>query len=455
MNKCPKCNNTLSSSDVLCPRCGAMVEEINTKVSIKKFFADKPVSNNSESTTLPDDYENIIMYNESFPMMEPEPPEAPQEPNLIEEPEDFDIEKYISSNGTSDHINPLLAHVKKQQSHAEDKPIAKAEPQEEELQPEQETDALDLCDMAPEELKYEPDSIDNSQTNKVVLPNEVVLPKETALPGDNSQPVALNDLGKIVTELTQSQEKKDDGFPIDGTPSYSKVYLEALRNIDITDDEIEESDFDPDAFMEQYRQSKKLKQEPINNSIEPEPPKEEEPLRRRYNPNKPKPKYDEEELLEEIKKQKDIEQQETDSESEKFKEEEKALDLELDPGRFFVADETNEQDIPEEHFVVDEDKEVKSAQSGYVPTEDYTHEEVKSQETILDRVDSAAKYTPAVKTRKRLPVWAAVFIWLAVAGGVFFGAYTFDNYVNKTYSGYNEYINEITDGKISIEAILN
>lgn len=453
MSKCPKCNNTLSSSDVLCPRCGAMVEEINTKVSIKKFFADKPVSNNSESTTLPDDYENIIMYNESFPMMESEPPEVSQEQNTVEEPEDFDIEKYISRNGTSDHINPLLAHVKKQQSHTEDKPLSEFKPQEEELQPEQETDALDLCDMAPEEVKNEPVATGDPKPKEVVLPKDAIFTKETALPNDNSQPIAMNELEKIVTELTHSQEKKDDGFPIDSAPSYSKVYLEALRNLDITDDEIEESDFDPEAFMEQYRQSKKLKQEPVDDSKEPEPLKE-EPLRRRYNPNKPKPKYDEEELLEEIKKQKDTETQETDKESEKSKEVEQAHDLELGPGRFFVSEETEDQDIPEEHFVVDED-EVNSAQSGFVPTEDYTHEEVKSQETILDKVDSASKYTPAVKTRKRLPVWAAVFIWLAVAGGVFFGAYTFDNYVKKTYSGYNEYINVITDGKISIEAILN
>lgn len=455
MSRCPKCNNTLSSSDVLCPRCGAMVEEINTKVSIKKFFADKPVSNNSESTTLPDDYENIIMYNESFPMMEPEPPKVPQEPSPVEEPEDFDIEKYISSNGTSDHINPLLAHVKKQQSHVQDKPLAKVEPQEEELLPEKETVSLDLCDMVPEELKNEPADTVDPEPKEIPLPKEAAFSNETTLPEDNSQPVPLNELEKIVNELTQSQEKKDDGFPIDEAPSYSKVYLEALRNIDITDDEIEESDFDPDAFMEQYRQSKKLKQDPINDSIEPELPKEEEPLRRRYNPNKQKPNYDEEELLEEIKKQKDIKPQETDSEPEKSKEEEEAHDLELDPDRFFVSDKTNEQDIPEEHFVVDEDEEIKSAQSGFVPTDNYTHEEVKSQETILDKVDSAAKYTPAVKTRKRLPVWAAVFIWLAVAGGVFFGAYSFDNYVKKTYSGYNEYINVITDGKISIEAILN
>lgn len=443
MNRCPKCNNTLSSSDVLCPRCGAMVEEINTKVSIKKFFADKPVLNISESTILPDDYENIIMYNESFPMMEPEPPEVSQEQKLIDEPEEFDIEKYISSKGGSDHINPLLAHVKKQQNHTEDEPLSEFKQPEQEPPSEQETDVLDLYNMPPEEVKTESSDLNSK---KLVLPMEAVFSKETSLHDDNSQPVAINELEKIVTELTQSQEKKDDGFPMDGTPSYSKLYLEALRSIDITDDDIEESDFDPDAFMEEYRQSKKLMQEPVDNSKESEPTIKKEPLMRRYNPNKQKLKCDEEELHEEAEMQKD--QQATDNEQQKSNE--NTHEIELDPDRFYISEETDKQDISEEHFVVDED-EVSSAQSGFVATEDYTHEEVKSHETILDKIDSTAKYTPA-KTRKRLPVWAAILIWLAIAGGVFFGAYTFDNYVKSSFNGYNGYINEITGGKISIEA---
>jgi len=123
MNRCPNCNNTLSSSDVLCPKCGAMVEEINTKLSVNKKFADIPSTGNSESTTIPDHYENIIMYNESFPIKEPEPPAELEELETGEEPEDFDIENIISHNGDSSHVNPLLAHLEKQRSSMEKTPV--------------------------------------------------------------------------------------------------------------------------------------------------------------------------------------------------------------------------------------------------------------------------------------------------------------------------------------------
>ena len=63
MDKCPKCGNKLSSIDVLCPKCGALVEV----VQIKKGTALQGTSINLGTPAKKTPQQNLIVYNEDWP----------------------------------------------------------------------------------------------------------------------------------------------------------------------------------------------------------------------------------------------------------------------------------------------------------------------------------------------------------------------------------------------------
>ena len=72
MNKCPNCGNKLSNIDVLCPRCGALVEVIQIKSSGP--VGTVPDSQNSRDENQKDEpgkhkkeFPNLIVYNEDLP----------------------------------------------------------------------------------------------------------------------------------------------------------------------------------------------------------------------------------------------------------------------------------------------------------------------------------------------------------------------------------------------------
>jgi len=76
MERCPKCGNKLSNVDVLCPRCGALVEVIQVKNSLVP-----PPPKPPESTPPACERPNLVIYNEDFPGDEP----AADEPAAYEE----------------------------------------------------------------------------------------------------------------------------------------------------------------------------------------------------------------------------------------------------------------------------------------------------------------------------------------------------------------------------------
>jgi hypothetical protein len=86
MERCPKCGNKLSNIDVLCPRCGALVEVIQVRNS------HIPPSAAQENTPPPStERPNLIIYNEDFPGDEPVPGDADVETASpdISRPEDI------------------------------------------------------------------------------------------------------------------------------------------------------------------------------------------------------------------------------------------------------------------------------------------------------------------------------------------------------------------------------
>jgi hypothetical protein len=63
MDKCPKCGNKLSSIDVLCPRCGSLVEV----VQIKKGAGVQSASGAYASPVKKVPPQNLIVYNDDLP----------------------------------------------------------------------------------------------------------------------------------------------------------------------------------------------------------------------------------------------------------------------------------------------------------------------------------------------------------------------------------------------------
>lgn len=64
MDKCPKCGNKLSSIDVLCPKCGALVEV----VQIKKGAALQNASSGLGTPIKKLPHQNLIVYNDDWPV---------------------------------------------------------------------------------------------------------------------------------------------------------------------------------------------------------------------------------------------------------------------------------------------------------------------------------------------------------------------------------------------------
>ena len=88
MDKCPKCGNKLSSIDVLCPRCGTLVEV----VQVKKSAGVQSASGTYGSAAKKTPQQNLIVYNDDLPSDDifdsPEP--EPEVPDMAE-PEPVDL----------------------------------------------------------------------------------------------------------------------------------------------------------------------------------------------------------------------------------------------------------------------------------------------------------------------------------------------------------------------------
>lgn len=69
MERCPNCGNKLSKIDVLCPRCGSVVEviQIKSKISVASEAVIDNKSNNMANEQRKDFPQNFIVYNEDFP----------------------------------------------------------------------------------------------------------------------------------------------------------------------------------------------------------------------------------------------------------------------------------------------------------------------------------------------------------------------------------------------------
>jgi hypothetical protein len=70
MDKCPNCGNKINTMDVLCPRCGAVVEDVKIKNNTRIINTLDYVS---QAPAVKKDFpQNFIVYNEDFPSDESE-----------------------------------------------------------------------------------------------------------------------------------------------------------------------------------------------------------------------------------------------------------------------------------------------------------------------------------------------------------------------------------------------
>jgi len=115
MDKCPKCGNKLSSVDVLCPRCGSLVEV----VQIKKTSGVQSASGAIEPVKKVQQ-QNLVVYNDDLPPddifddAEPEPeatvvpePAVIPEPVIVPEPT-IPIPEAIPLNYNEPKISEML-----------------------------------------------------------------------------------------------------------------------------------------------------------------------------------------------------------------------------------------------------------------------------------------------------------------------------------------------------------
>lgn len=465
MNKCPKCNNNLSSIDILCPRCGALVEEIDTSVAKENIAPEESNDTDSEhKDELTDHYENLIMYNESFTVREPEEPGESEEPAKIEddkEKSDAEIDSIIAAEHKSPYVNPLFAHIKKRQEEPIDEPTGETS-----------ADETSVEETPSDDETVEEKSVD---VKKPIEDEKVIdeTPAEDEIAEDTPADNEITDEEKSV----EADAQKTSNIPLlEGVPKYSKDYLDAIRNIELPEDELDiEEDFDPNAFMVDFQKSAK-DDEPGDKSsssakqFEKELNELSEKLeasqittkrRRRFDPNRKKVEEEETELPMQ-KEQVETSAKDNSEKDKKNKEKKKvepvieALEMNLETERFFDDDTVAAEEVNAEFFVFGKDKKDFAAdeKDSFKPTKNQynlVNNNISNKKPIVASVENSKVFSK----RKRLPIWAAILIWLAVSAAIFFGAYAFDDHVNSAYGSYSEYFSEITDGKIDIDAMID
>lgn len=530
MNKCPKCNNTISNIDVLCPKCGALVEQINVSSLPKNIVTEENKESSAKSEpTSPNHYENLVVYNESYQTTGP--PVEPVNPD-IEEPtieDDFEIDNIIASANSAPRVNPLFAHIEKNR--------LDEEAAEQAAQQKSETgDAAASSDPSPVETKADdadvqdtqetPAAADLEQVKEPVeedapLAEDIELEEDTAVQETPQKeeasidpPPVVSDTDAPAKEENEEADQSDDEKlgSLDAMPAYSQAYLDALRNIELTEDELEiEENFDPDAFMEKFKKDAEtnvdIESSPMvdvagtvdllhNSNNQPTNANSQEvqkkPLKRRYNPNRVKPVEEPEievpEVVAAVPKEEINEipdntviptepevapKKASKTKAAKSKEEpgedtfhkqskakvpdDELLELTLEPDKFYESAASENEDKKDEVFVfgqelnnpVDEHK-----SSGSMNP--YSAAVARPSTDVPKSASTATASIPFKSGKlKRLPFWAAILIWLAVTAGIFFGTYMFNNYVTSNYSGYGEYLSEITDGKIDLDSLIN
>ena len=174
---------------------------------------------------------------------------------------------------------------------------------------------------------------------------------------------------------------------------------------------------------------------------------QEEPVMRRYNHNKPKPEYDEEEL----QAFKAAQLAEREQKQDGAPVAEKRLELELAPDRFFTEETETEQPDDDERFVTADEHDAAATP----PAQQYDKApRVKGggDAGLAESLDNPLKSASSRNASRRLPVWAAALIWLAVTAGVFCGAYMLNSFVQQKYGTYVNCIYQLTDGKIDVSS---
>lgn len=386
MDKCPNCGNKINRMDVLCPRCGAVVEDVQVKNSVKV----KQSSNSDIALPIipkKNFQQNFVVYNEDFPSEEDEmfggaapdgktpvktdiddfeyeqPDAAPDEeerdyyvPAGMEVPYDeTEYETGYNEPGIrkQDTLNPDQRQNNKDSLDEE----AYSERYLERIKGLPEID--DISSFDPEEYmkKYKlsksmygnipvgtvPESIDfNEKVTKHYLEiEEIIPPKEGELPKalPDTEFEGISDTAPLMDQ-TSEPEVQESGAEVTASGSEIPEQSESAKSQ-------EEKRYELDEVL----------------PIAP-------PYEHRYNPG--------------------------------------------GPHRYR------------------KDKSRRSKQEDI--TEKRTSEEIK----------------PAVrsKRRRRMPAVAALLIWIVVIGGLFAGFFFFDRYVKAAYGNYGSFIYSITDGRI-------
>ena len=410
MDKCPNCGNSLSSIDVLCPRCGAFVEvvQVNNNSASNHSTPDNQNtgSNNSEKKEYPKEFPNLIVYNDDLP------PEGD-----LNEPLESDND---TNNDAGDEI------------------------------------VKDDTVITPDTPKDDPDSTANmcAQFDDVLkdIGGQCTV-EDGRQPDAPASAPAEPQSREVVLPKTAPQDES----------TYTEDYLETIRRMKLPDiDSVD--DFDPEEFMREYRRKRNAynhipseAEEASEADVTSDDITTAPTLGDTVEPSTLKRQWLE---IEEVDKTPAIAESETAVIDTLEEPEDVTSDFEETPRepekvtrRSSYA--SNEREIA----LMNASSEPVLAEFAQKPESENFFEQ---QRRRSDRRDSneekseVEEYTPSgtvqpvpVKKRSRaMKIVLTALIWVVVAGALFYGFFLFDGYVMDTYGGYDSFIKDITGGKI-------
>jgi len=507
MGKCPKCGNKLNNIDVLCPRCGTLVEVINVNQNAPITSSSGTMDGDSDKDEsakpqAQDYYQNLTVYSDDLPV---DPAAPDDEPDLS----DIDVDAAAQSGGPQADEDAPFSRISSDLSalsaaaaaRNELSPLQKLQqealgfsPQQQEEKPAPSSDPTDhlpesftVIDqpVAPEHpaagkpapqaapKPVEVDLIDEAAVPPIIAASVLPLEPAEGTPASGSQAPAKS----AAPEAPEERPRIDT--PVDES-TYSENYLNAIRNSNLPElDDL--SDFDVDAFMDEYRQKKQRgeideAQPPVQANTPPQP--EEPEAEDMAVPGAPASLYQPDTTPADADDGADYSQDEIagdfqpDDHADALHTEETTTLSWGDPAEP-QASEYAEDSRKEEAPVLGTGAELPFAEPEPAPTDEPADKtaaaapasqssvEIPSSSEEVVRAHKATKREPAAvitetdepakRKRRRMPVAVAILLWLVVAAAVFAGFYFLDGYVISAYGGYTELFDEITGGVINLD----
>lgn len=445
MDKCPNCGNKINRMDVLCPRCGAVVEDVHVKIGLKVNKSGIAVISDSAvpKKNIP---QNFIVYNEDFPSEEYE---TCGSANTEDESSDIASSIYGNASGIPesedehDYYVPSDTEVSQdeydQEESDQSKPYVPGTLKA--IKEQEETDNEDYSERYLEKIKDLPEIDDISNFDPEEYMKKYRLSKgvygdvpAVAMPENKNFNEKVTKHYLEIEEIIPPLEKKlpegmfltdsaveDRGEPFPDAEPSSEI-KEPLKT----------------AIPQSEPQSKQTEIEPDDAPMEHRDSSESAPVEHRYNPDAPHRYRKKEKLERKINLGKTVEVPPVE-----------VPPVEAPLVEAPLVEAPSVEASPVEASPVEAYAPSMEAQADQAQEVQEQPAETRAARRRESREDSKP---PKRNEKRRIPAVASVIIWLAVVAALFAGSFFFDRYVKTSYGNYNFFIYRITDGKINLGA---